>query len=105
MISPNGKRLSLMISILSIISSVMISPNKKVIIDNPKCAITTACTRDPVVQRSYLDSAQGYGFMISPCPPREPQMKGRVESGVKYVKHSFLGFPRCEYNLKYKRVT
>lgn len=63
---------------------------KKVIIDNPKCAITTACTRDPVVQRSYLDSAQEYGFMISPCPPREPQMKGRVESGVKYVKHSFM---------------
>jgi hypothetical protein len=63
---------------------------RKVIIDNAKCAITKACTREPVVQRSYADSAQGYGFLISPCPPREPQMKGRVESGVKYVKYSFM---------------
>jgi transposase len=63
---------------------------KRVIIDNAKCAIIKACRYDPEVQRSYADYAQGYGFMIAPCPPREPQMKGRVESGVKYVKGSFL---------------
>lgn len=63
---------------------------KKVIIDNAKCAIIRACTRDPEVQRAYAEFAQGYGFIISPCPPREPQMKGRVESGVKYVKGSFV---------------
>jgi transposase len=63
---------------------------KKVIIDNPKCAITRACSKDPKVQRSYGEFAEGYGFIISPCPPREPQMKGRVESGVKYVKNNFL---------------
>lgn len=62
----------------------------KLIIDNPKCAITKACFRDPVVQRAYGDYAQGYGFIISPCPPREPQMKGRVESNVKYCKQNFL---------------
>jgi hypothetical protein len=59
----------------------------KVIIDNPKCAITKACFRDPEVQRSYGELAEGYGFLISPCPPRDPQKKGRVESGVKYVKN------------------
>ena len=63
---------------------------EKVIIDNAKCAITKACIHDPQVQRSYADFAEHYGFMIAPCPPREPQMKGRVESGVKYVKGSFL---------------
>ena len=62
----------------------------KVIIDNAKCAITKACFHDPEVQRSYGDCAQGYGFIIAPCPPREPQMKGRVESSVKYVKGSFV---------------
>lgn len=61
----------------------------KVIIDNPKCAITKACFRDPEVQRSYGELAEGYGFLISPCPPRDPQKKGRVESGVKYVKNRF----------------
>ena len=29
------------------------------------------------------------------CPPREPKKKGRVESGVKYVKANF--FPLREF--------
>lgn len=62
----------------------------KLIIDNPKCAITKACYHDPEVQRSYESLAQSYGFLISACPPRDPQKKGRVESGVKYVKGNFL---------------
>jgi hypothetical protein len=63
---------------------------RKIIIDNAKCAITKACYHDPEVQRSYGELAEGYGFIISPCPPRDPQKKGRVESGVKYVKSSFV---------------
>ena len=55
----------------------------RLIIDNAKCAITRACTRDPEVQRAYGECAEGYGFKIDPCPPREPQKKGRVEAGVK----------------------
>ncbi len=62
----------------------------KLIIDNPKCAITRACYHDPEVQRAYADCAEGYGFLIAPCPPRDPKKKGRVESGVKYVKRNFL---------------
>lgn len=62
----------------------------KLIIDNPKCAITRACYTDPDVQRSYAELAEGYGFLISPCPVRDPQKKGRVEAGVKYVKNSFV---------------
>jgi transposase len=63
---------------------------QKVIIDNPKCAITRAVTDDVLVQRSYAECAEGYGFMISPCPVADPQKKGRVESGVKYIKNNFL---------------
>jgi transposase len=63
---------------------------RKIIIDNPKCAITKACYYDPEVQRSYAELAQIYGFIISACPPREPKKKGRVESGVKYVKKNFM---------------
>ena len=47
----------------------------KLIIDNPKCAITRACYTDPDVQRSYGELAEGYGFLISPCPVRDPQKK------------------------------
>lgn len=62
----------------------------KVIIDNPKCAITKACYHDPVVQRAYGDCAEGYAFLIAPCPVRDPQKKGRVESNVKYIKNAFV---------------
>jgi transposase len=63
---------------------------KKLIIDNAKCAITQACRRDPVVQRAYAEYAEGYGFKIDALPPRQPQMKGRVESGINYLKKNFL---------------
>lgn len=62
----------------------------RLIIDNPKCAITRACYHDPQVQRAYADCAEGYGFLIAPCPVRDPKKKGRVESGVKFVKNSFV---------------
>ena len=62
----------------------------RLIIDNAKCAITRACFRDPEVQRSYEELALGYGFRIDPCPPGQPQKKGRVEAGVKYIKRAFV---------------
>ncbi|MGF6759676.1 transposase [Paraburkholderia sp. GAS42] len=62
----------------------------RVIIDNAKCAIIRACMYSPEVQRSYASLAEGYSFRIDACPPRDPQKKGIVESGVKYVKKSFV---------------
>ncbi|MEZ5661440.1 MAG: IS21 family transposase [Burkholderiaceae bacterium] len=63
---------------------------RRLIIDNAKCAITRASANDPLVQRAYGECAIGYGFRIDACPPREPQLKGIVEAGVKYVKRSFM---------------
>ncbi len=63
---------------------------RRVIIDNLKSGITRACAKEPEAQRSYADFAEGYGFLIAACPPRDPQKKGRVEAGVKYVKRAFL---------------
>lgn len=63
---------------------------ERLIIDNPKCAITRACIHDPLVNRAYAECAEGYGFRIDPCPPADPQKKGIVEAGVKYVKRNFL---------------
>ncbi len=63
---------------------------QRIVIDNAKCAITRACAQDPVVQRAYAECAEGYGFKIDPCPPHDPQKKGIVEAGVKYVKGNFL---------------
>jgi hypothetical protein len=63
---------------------------KKIRIDNLKAAITKACYYEPTVQRSYAELALGYAFMIDPCPVADPKKKGRVESGVKYVKNNFV---------------
>ena len=63
---------------------------RRLIIGNAKCAITRACAHDPVVQRAYAECAEGYGFKIDACPPHDPQKKGIVEAGVKYVKGNFL---------------
>ena len=58
----------------------------RVIIDNPKCAITRACYHNAEVQRAYAELAEGYGFKIEPCPPRDPKKKGRVEGEVHQAR-------------------
>jgi transposase len=63
----------------------------RVKLDNLKAAITQACVDDPQVQQAYRECAEHYGFLIDPCRPRTPQHKGKVESGVHYVKRNFLG--------------
>ena len=58
--------------------------------DNLKAAVIKACWNDPVVNRSYGECAEHYGFLISPCRPRTPEHKGKVESGVHFLKRNFL---------------
>jgi transposase len=62
----------------------------RVVIDNLKAAITRAVIHDAEAQRSYRELAEHYGFLISPCRPRTPRHKGKVESGVRYVKRNAL---------------
>lgn len=63
---------------------------RRIVIDNLKAAIVKATFHDPVVQRSYREFAEHYGFLISPCRVRTPEHKGKVESGVRYVKRNAL---------------
>jgi len=64
---------------------------QRVVIDNLKAAIVKACFDEPVVQQAYRECAEHYGFLIAPCRVATPQHKGKVESGVHYVKRNFLG--------------
>jgi transposase len=64
---------------------------KQITIDNLKSAITRAVIHDQEAQRSYRELAEHYGFLISPCMPRTPRHKGKVEQGgVHYVKRNGL---------------
>jgi transposase len=63
---------------------------RRIILDNLKAGIVKASLEDPVVQRSYRELAEHYGFLVAPHRPRTPEHKGKVESGVHYVKRNLL---------------
>lgn len=80
----------------------------RIVPDNLKAAIVRASFTEPVVQRSYRECAEHYGFLIDPNPPRSPHLKGKVEQGgVHYVKRNFLAGrevePTDELNAKLRR--
>lgn len=62
----------------------------RLVIDNLKAAVIEHKMHDPVLGEPYRRLARHYGFVISANRPRTPRHKGKVESGVHYVKRSFL---------------
>lgn len=65
---------------------------QRVVIDNLKAGIVHASWDEPQAQQSYRECAEHYDFLITPCRPRTPEHKGKVEQGgVHYVKRNFLG--------------
>jgi transposase len=65
---------------------------ERVRIDNLKAGIVRACWEEPQAQQAYRECAEHYDFLITPCRPRKPEHKGKVEQGgVHYVKRNFLG--------------
>lgn len=59
-------------------------------IDNLKAAILEANFYEPVYQQLYQNFAEHYGFQSIPCRIYRPNDKGKVESGIKYVKTNFF---------------
>ncbi len=62
---------------------------ERVVPDNLKAAVVQASFQDPIVNRAYRQMAEHYGFLIDPCPPYQPNLKGGVESDIKYIKGHF----------------
>lgn len=63
---------------------------KTIKIDNLKAAILEANFYEPLYQRLYQQFATHYGFQSIPCRIYRPNDKGKVESGIKYVKNNFF---------------
>lgn len=59
-------------------------------LDNLKAGILDSNFYEPMYQKQYKALADHYGFSASPCRPYQPQEKGKVESGIKYVKNNFF---------------
>jgi transposase len=63
----------------------------KIMVDNLKSAVLRRLVGvAPVLNPRYVDFAHHHGFEIAPCNVRRANEKGRVESGVGYVKRNFL---------------
>jgi transposase len=63
---------------------------RRIVPDNLKAAVLVASLHDPILGEAYRRMAQHYGFLISPNRPATPAHKGKVESGVHYVKRNFI---------------
>ncbi len=63
---------------------------QRVVPDNLKAAVLVASLHDPILGEAYRRMAQHYGFVISPTRPGTPAHKGKVESGVHYLKRNFM---------------
>lgn len=64
---------------------------EKVMIDNLKVGVLRHPVGEPALfHPRYLDLAAHYGFRPVACTVRKGNEKGRVESGVGYVKKNFL---------------
>jgi transposase len=63
---------------------------RKVVLDNLKSAVVKTLLKDPILGEAYRKFAQHYHFLVSPNPPASPWLKGKVESGVGYVKGNFF---------------
>jgi transposase len=60
--------------------------------DNLKAAVILAAFGlgdDKTLNRSYRELARHYDFIVDPTPAYSPEKKGKVESGVSYLKRSF----------------
>ena len=63
----------------------------RIMVDNLKSAVLRRIIgQAPVFNPKYLDFAKHYGFEITACNVRKGNEKGRVESGVGYVKKNLL---------------
>ena len=74
---------------------------EELLYDNPKTVVLKRDREGRVIawNPQFWDFARYYGFTPRLCRPYRAQTKGKVESGVKYVKRSFvLGrpFPRWD---------
>ena len=63
---------------------------RTLVIDNLKAAVKKADWFDPDLNPKIVEFARHYGTVFLPAKPYTPRHKGKIESGVKYVKNNAL---------------
>lgn len=62
----------------------------EILYDNPRTIVADRKDRLPTLNSKFADFAGHFGFTPRLCQPHRPQTKGKIESGVKYIKRNFL---------------
>lgn len=63
---------------------------EKILYDNTKCAKLAHEDGKETLNPLFYDFALTFGFTPKFCKPYSPQTKGKVESGIKYIKGNFI---------------
>ncbi len=63
---------------------------KELLYDNARTMVMTERPPAERLNKVFEDFARHHGFEVRFCRPYRPRTKGKVESGVKYVKRNFL---------------
>jgi transposase len=63
---------------------------EEILYDNPKTIVLDRATANARINPKFEDFCGYYGYTPRLCRPYRARTKGKVESGVKYVKRSFL---------------
>lgn len=61
-----------------------------VLLDNLKAGVIQPDFYEPLLQEHYSEFLAHYGCAGKPCRVRKPEHKGKVESGIKYLKNNFV---------------
>lgn len=70
---------------LAYLFSKLGSVTSAIVPDNLKSAVTTADRYEPVINETFLDMANHYGFAVLPARPVKPKDKAKVETHVNVV--------------------
>ena len=62
---------------------------KKIVSDNPKCFALEASKYEPLLNPVYERFAAHYGALIECLPPRTPELKGKVERMMPFVRRLY----------------
>lgn len=63
---------------------------EEILYDNPKTIVLDRATVNTRINPKFDDFCRYYGYTPRLCRPYRARTKGKVESGVKYIKRSFL---------------
>lgn len=82
---------------------------ERIVPDNLKSGVTSACRYEPTLNRSYQEWAEHYGVAVIPARPAKPRDKAKVEKAVQEVErqilaplrhHRFRGFAQLNQSIR-----